>query len=112
MARKTRWVVGGQEVVTSDVRLWMETVCRHIRPAHRAYYVKHSGVIEKIARHKAAGTFDALIQHEIAQFGLTVRKARTLGMLGRLQKTWRAAANDHQIGSAAGQAAEVARGRG
>lgn len=110
MAKKIRWEVDGQVVTSADVRRWMQSVAARV-PEHRwKSYIKGYDVVGKIARHKALGTFEALIEREAAYNAVKVRAPRRLGTLQRLRKVWcDGAANNDAFGEAAeGQALQPA----
>ena len=72
MFRRGGWTVEGVHVLRSDVQRWMDTVGRRCPDGRTEAYIRDYRVPEKIARLKAAGTFERVIALEAAQLGCVI----------------------------------------
>ena len=85
MPRPLQWLVSGQVVTRADIRQWVQSVGARVSPSKHWQYVREFGVIEKIAREKAAGSFEKTILTAADMAGVRVRKPRRPGALARFR---------------------------
>ena len=85
----------GQVVTSADIRQWLQSVAVNIPARNHWSYVRNYRVVEKIARAKAAGEFETLIDQAANRAGIKVRAPRKMGVLARLRVL--PAANDDRF---------------